>query len=299
MIDRAVLEDCLAWLAIERSHAVKTQLKSRFLLENFASWMEVRHPSLSWEGLDLAHLQGYLAEQKRKRKLSPASLKLEIVALRNLCAYLRQEKKLGRNIAVTLDLPKLFRYLPDMLREDEVDRLLGAPWDDTPLGFRNRAILETFYATGARAAEIAGLRLEYLDLQEGTARIIGKGNKERLVLLGGSAIGSLRRYLAEGRPPLVRPRSGGEVFLSRLGGRLTTVQIWNIVKEAARRAGLDRRIYPHLLRHSFATHLLGRGADLRVIQELLGHASISTTEIYTHVDAARLQAVHRRFHPRS
>jgi integrase/recombinase XerD len=299
MIDRAVLEDCLAWLAVERGHAVKTQLKSRFLLENFASWMESNHPSAGWEGLELAHLQNYLAEQKRKRRLSPASLKLEIVALRNLCAYLRQEKKLGRNIAATLDLPKLFRYLPDTLREDEVDRLLGAPWDDTPLGFRNRAILETFYATGARAAEIAGLRLEYLDLQEGTARIIGKGNKERLVLLGGSAIGSLRRYLAEGRPAFVRPRSGGEVFLSRLGRRLTTVQIWNIVKEAARRAGLDRRIYPHLLRHSFATHLLGRGADLRVIQELLGHASISTTEIYTHVDAARLQAVHRQFHPRS
>jgi integrase/recombinase XerD len=299
MIDRAILEDCLAWLAVERSHAVKTQLKSRGLLERFAGWMDRHHPTATLETLQLSQLQAFLAAQKQERQLSPASLKLEIVALRNLCAYLRQEKKLDRNVGAMLDLPKLFRYLPDTLREDEVAELLGAPWDDTPLGFRNRAILETFYASGARAAEITGLRLEYLDLKEGTARIIGKGNKERQLLLGRNAVAALARYISEGRPVLVRARSGGEVFLNRLGGKLTTVQIWNVVKEAAKRAGLQRRIYPHLLRHSFATHLLGRGADLRIIQELLGHASISTTEIYTHVDAARLQNIHRQFHPRS
>ncbi|MDD5262475.1 MAG: tyrosine recombinase [Methylacidiphilales bacterium] len=299
MIDPQTVEACLAWQALEKGHATNTQLANRTVLERFAAWLDKKTTLPNWAGLDLATLQNYLREQKEKRRLSPASLKLEIVALRNLLRYLKKEKAITRDLAALLELPKLFRYLPETLTEEEVNGLLAVAWDDTPLGLRNCAILETFYAAGIRVGELATLRMERMDLPEQTARVIGKGNKERLVLLGSRACEALRLYLDKGRPALAKARSGGEVFLARHGGKLTTAQIWNVVKEAMKKAGIRKNVYPHLLRHSFATHLLSRGADLRIIQELLGHASISTTEIYTHVEAERLRSIHRDFHPRS
>ena len=168
-----------------------------------------------------------------------------------------------------------------------------------PLILRDRAILELLYASGLRAAELVGARLENLDLEQGIIRVTGKGNKTRIVPVGSRAREVLTRYLEIARLKLVKKRTGSVLFLSNRGGGLTTHRVWEIVRDAAKRAGLETRVYPHLVRHSFATHLLSNGADLRVIQEMLGHADISTTEIYTHVDSARLKAVHHKFHPRA
>ena len=171
--------------------------------------------------------------------------------------------------------------------------------EKAPLGLRDRAMLELLYASGLRISELAGAKLENLNLEEGVVRVTGKGNKTRLVPVGRKACAAIATYLEQERPRLVKRRSGSEVFLSNRGGRLTTVRIWQIVKAVARRSGLEANVYPHLLRHSFATHLLGNGADLRIIQEMLGHADISTTQVYTHVDQQRLKAVHHKFHPRA
>ena len=188
--------------------------------------------------------------------------------------------------------------MPDTLSEEEVARLLASPLPETPLGWRDCAILEVLYASGLRAAEIAQLRLEYFLREEKLLRVIGKGNRERVVPIGDKAVAAVERWLASGRPLLVKPKTGGELFLGEHGRGLTTARIWQIVRETARLAGLEKKIWPHLLRHSFATHLLNHGADLRAIQEMLGHASLATTQLYTHVDQARLKQIHRRFHPR-
>jgi integrase/recombinase XerD len=168
-----------------------------------------------------------------------------------------------------------------------------------PRGLRDRAIVELLYASGLRISELANARLENLNVDERIMRVTGKGNKTRLVPVGRRACEALASYLTGERPKLVKARTGSEIFLSSRGTKLTTVRLWQIVKERARLSGLEANIYPHLLRHSFATHLLGNGADLRIIQEMLGHADISTTQVYTHVDQQRLKAVHRKFHPRA
>jgi integrase/recombinase XerD len=299
MLDRGLIEQCMAHLALERGHATRTQLINRQAMERFADWCDARHPDLGWADITTGTLRDYILAQKKARDLGPSTLKLEMVALRNLFRYLRQEKQIPSDPGALLELPKLFRHLPETLNEQEVAALLGVPWKDDPLGLRNRALMEVFYATGARVSEVASMRLESLNLAEWTLRAIGKGNKERLVLLGVGAVKALDAYLERGRPLLVHEKSGGEVFLGEHGRRLTTVRLWEIVKSAMLQAGIRKNVYPHLLRHSFATHMLAHGADLRVIQELLGHASVTTTEIYTHVDTDRLRAAHRQFHPRS
>jgi integrase/recombinase XerD len=186
-----------------------------------------------------------------------------------------------------------------MLSEADVERLLSLEMPETPLGLRDRALLEVLYASGLRAGEIVGLRLENYLREEKLLRVIGKGNRERVVPVGEKAVAALDRWLAKGRPLLVKPKTGGEIFLGEHGRRLTTARVWQIVQEMAKRAGLQKKIWPHLLRHSFATHLLSHGADLRAIQEMLGHASLATTQVYTHVDQARLKEIHRQFHPRA
>jgi integrase/recombinase XerD len=189
--------------------------------------------------------------------------------------------------------------LPETLNELQVEQLLESVNCKAALGLRDRAMLELLYASGLRISELAGAKLENLNLDEGVVRVTGKGNKTRLVPVGRKACVALANYLEQERPRLVKRRTGSEVFLSNRGARLTTVRIWQIVKAVARRSGLEVNIYPHLLRHSFATHLLSNGADLRIIQEMLGHADISTTQVYTHVDQQRLKAVHHKFHPRA
>jgi integrase/recombinase XerD len=293
------IEGCLGYLATEKSHAVNTQLINRIALESFAAWMEKNRPAVAPDALSGDDIRAFLRAQRTERRLAPASMKVIVVALRHLFAQLKRENLIERDLLPALDLPRLDRLLPETLSEDEVARLLDAPLPDTPLGLRDCALLEVLYASGLRASEIAGLRLENYLREEKLLRVIGKGNRERLVPVGEKAIAAIDVWLARGRPALVKPKTGGEIFLGEHGRRLTTARIWQIVRGIAALAGLEKKIWPHLLRHSFATHLLSRGADLRAIQEMLGHASLATTQVYTHVDQARLKQVHRRFHPRA
>jgi integrase/recombinase XerD len=196
-------------------------------------------------------------------------------------------------------LPRIERYLPETLNELQVQQLLESIDTTQPRGLRDRAIIELLYASGLRISELANARLENFNTDERILRVTGKGNKTRLVPVGRKACEALAAYVSAERPKLVKARTGSEIFLSTRGTKLTTVRLWQIVKERAKISGLEANIYPHLLRHSFATHLLGNGADLRIIQEMLGHSDISTTQVYTHVDQQGLKAVHRKFHPRA
>ncbi len=241
----------------------------------------------------------------KDRGLAPASMARCLVAIRVFFRYLQEEGILGASVADALESPKLWQVLPGMLSLEEIDRLLAAPDLRTPEGRRDRAILEVFYACGLRESELARLKIGGLHLEDGFVRILGKGGKERVVPIAGRAADALGAWLADGRAAYaaVAEKRGdpppAEVFLSRLGRPMDRTTIWRTVVRQARNAGIAKRLYPHLLRHSFASHLLENGADLRAIQEMLGHADISTTQIYTHVDRSRLAAVHRQFHPRA
>jgi integrase/recombinase XerD len=292
------VEGCLGYLATEKSHAVRSQLINRAALESFGAWLEKNHRAVEPGGLTREHLREFLRLQRARRNLAPASMKVLVVALRHLVAHLRRESILTHDLLPALDLPRLDRHLPDTLSEAEVERLLAVELPSTPLGLRDRAILEVLYASGLRASEIVGIRIEHFDRDELLLRVLGKGDKERVVPVGDKAVEALDQWLRKGRPELVGPKTGGHLFLGEHGRGLTTARLWQIVQATAKLAGIEKKIWPHLLRHSFATHLLGHGADLRAIQEMLGHASLATTQVYTHVDQARLRAVHRRFHPR-
>jgi integrase/recombinase XerD len=248
--------------------------------------------------VQLSLISDYLGERKRSG-LSAASIKLIVVALKIFFRYLAAKGSLPRDPTEALTLPRIERYLPETLNEMQVEQLIESIDTKVALGLRDRAMIEVLYASGLRISELANSRLENFTAEEGILRVTGKGNKTRLVPVGRKACEALASYLSAERPKLVKSRSGSEIFLSERGSKLTTARIWQIVKKHARQSGLEVNIYPHLLRHSFATHLLSNGADLRIIQEMLGHADISTTQVYTHVDQQRLKAVHRQFHPRA
>ena len=292
----ADIEDFILYLATERGLSDNYQLSTRRSLETFAAWAQRKHLAEPRD-VSLAHLQDFLAERKRAG-LAASSIKLEIVALKIFFRWLTLRTRIAHDVADVLPLPRLERYLPETLNEMLVEKLLDAVDTTLPLGLRDRAMLELLYASGLRAGELTGARLETLDLDNRMIRVTGKGNKTRIVPVGTKACDAIRAYLATERPRLVSKRTGSHVFISHHGKSLTTTRLWQIVKGTAKRAGIETNVYPHLLRHSFATHLLGGGADLRIIQELLGHADISTTQIYTHVEHGRLKAVHRKFHPR-
>jgi len=293
------IEGCLGYLATEKSHALNTQLINRIALESFAAWMDKNHAGLEPGLIVKEHIRSYLRAERTEKRLAPSSMKMIVVALRHFFAHLKRENLIEHDLSAALDLPRLDRLLPEMLSEADVDLLLAFKLPETPLGLRDRALLEVLYASGLRAGEIVGLRLENYMREEKLLRVLGKGNRERVVPIGEKAIAALDLWLARGRPLLVKPKTGGEIFLGEHGRSLTTARVWQIVRDMAKLAGLKQRIWPHLLRHSFATHLLSHGADLRAIQEMLGHASLATTQVYTHVDQARLKQIHRQFHPRA
>lgn len=234
----------------------------------------------------------------RDQGLAPPSIRRARSAARTYFAFLLAEGVLAADPTEHIQAPRAGRKLPDHLSLDEVARLLDAPDPDHALYWRDRAILELLYASGIRVSELADLGLPALELDEGFATVFGKGSRERLVPVGAPALRALGRYLREVRPRLDTGGGKGRVFLNARGGPIRRESVWSIVREAGRRAGLGRDISPHTLRHTFATHLIEGGADLAAVQELLGHADISTTEIYTHLDRAYLRDVHRRFHPR-
>jgi len=215
-------------------------------------------------------------------------------------AFLQREGFMGANVTEAMDSPRLWRVLPGVLSVKEVARLLASPVGDGKLQVRDRAILELMYATGLRVSEVASLTVDNVRIDEGYLRCVGKGNKERIVPFGASARNALETYLRESRGQLAGKREGeSAVFLTCRGRPFSRKGIWKMVKHHTARAGIGKDVSPHTLRHSFASHLLANGAPLRVIQEMLGHADIATTQVYTHVDPGRLQAVHSRYHPRA
>ncbi len=231
--------------------------------------------------------------------LSATSVRRAQSALRTYFAFLLEEGALENDPTEGIQSPRVARALPNVLDAGEVVALLEAPRLDSPVHWRDRAILEFLYATGVRVSELVGLRLTDPDLEEGLCTVFGKGSKERLVPLGRPACVALSRYLREVRPALEKGKGDGRVFLNQRGRPLSRTAVWKIVKVAARSAGLKGKVSPHVLRHTFATHLLEGGADLVAVQELLGHADISTTQIYTHLDLKYLRDMHRRYHPRA
>lgn len=233
--------------------------------------------------------------------LSAASQARKLSALKGMARFLIEERARPDDFTELLDAPKLRRKLPGTLTLEQVDALLNAPSRHTPQGLRDRAILELFYSSGLRVSELCAVQLTEIDLQEGFVRVVaGKRNKDRLVPVGRAALDALERYLAHGRPAFVGAQTGSTLFLSQRGKPLSRKTVWHWIKVYAERAGIRADwVKPHILRHSFATHLLSRGADLRAIQEMLGHTDISTTEIYTKVDAERLLSAHAEFHPRN
>ncbi len=294
----AEIDQFILYLATERGLSDNYQLSTRASLELFAQWAEDKKRAAAWGEVTPEAIGDFLGWRK-KGGAAAATIKLHAVALRILFRFLVQRKILERDPTEFLGVPKVERYLPETLSAEEVAKLIRAAGGKTPLEIRDRAIVELLYASGLRVSELCHARLENLDLEQGFIRVIGKGNKQRLVPVGSGARAALERYLSAARPELVGKKTGGEVFLSVRGRKLTNQRIWQLLGDLARRAGLEKEVHPHMLRHSFATHLLQGGADLRIIQEMLGHADISTTQIYTHVDTRGLQGAHRRFHPRA
>ncbi len=294
----AAIEAFILHIATERGLSVRYQLLVRKVLESFTAFTTLKLGKAIAADLSTNDLTDYLAQRKRDG-LAATTIRLELMILKSAFRWLAVRRFIIRDPADGILPPRVEQHLPDTLNEVEVQQLIESVAGDSPLDLRDRAILELFYASGLRLAELLNARLENLSTEEGWIRVTGKGSKTRLTPVGKGALEAISRYLEHGRVKLVKPRTSSWVFLSRLGGRLTSARVQQIVNERAAHAGLDpKRVHPHLLRHSFATHLLSNGADLRVIQEMLGHADIATTQIYTHVDQRRLKEVHRKFHPR-
>ncbi|PYK76767.1 MAG: integrase, partial [Verrucomicrobia bacterium] len=261
----------IRYLAVERGLSENYQLSTRRSLAEFAEWSRRRHDLKSAHEITIDHITEYLADRKRAG-LAASSIKLIVVALKIFFRFLLGKGAVRRDPTETLSLPRIERYLPETLNEIQAEQLLEAIDTKAPLGLRDRAMIELLYASGLRISELANARLEHFNAEERILRVVGKGNKTRLVPVGRKACEALAGYLSTERPKLLSRRTGNEIFLSARGTKITTVRIWQIVKKHAKRSGLEANIYPHLLRHSFATHLLGNGADLRIIQEMLGHS---------------------------
>jgi len=293
--DQALLDAFTDTLWLEAGLAKNTLAAYRTDLGQFAAWLAPREKSLG--RVEPADIHDYLRDFSRRAKST--SQRRLIASLRRLYQHLLASGAVRVDPTLNIDPPPRPQRFPRTLSEAQVEALLGAPDVATALGLRDRAMLEVLYATGLRVSELVSLKLHEVGLNEGVVRVFGKGSKERLVPLGQVAVEWLERYLGEARPQLLGARTCSEVFASRRGAGLSRQMFWTLVKRHAARAGIDpARISPHTLRHAFATHLINHGADLRVVQLLLGHADISTTQVYTHVARERLKQLHARHHPR-
>lgn len=286
------------YLRGERGMAINTLLAYGRDLERFSLWAEQGHLA-NHLSPTLRELASYVLCLREEAHLAPPSVARHLVALKMFYRFLKLEERTTQTAVELLASPTLWNKVPQVLDPQAVNKLLEAPRAVDRFYLRDKAILETLYATGCRASEVVGLKLDDMHLNSGFCRCLGKGNKQRVVPLGKIAIGILREYLEKQRTLLIRTAPDSPwLFVSRAGKPLSREMLWMLVKKYVKRAGLNPKISPHALRHSFATHLLSGGADLRTVQEMLGHASISTTQRYTHVDRERLREIHRRFHPR-
>jgi len=290
------LDEFREFLAFEKGASNRTVEAYRRDLERMAEWAATRgHGSPAT--LSPADLRTFVYHLK-DIGLAPASIRRSVSAIRTYFTFLIGEQAIERDPAARLETPKRWRSLPRVLSADHVRRLLEAASFDSPLALRDRAMLELAYGAGLRVSEWIGIGVRDVALDEGVVRVFGKGGKERVVPMGRSAVGAVALYLRELRPVLERGEGQGKLFLNARGRPLSRMGAWDILRKHVRRAGITSRVTPHTLRHSFATHLLEGGADLRAVQEMLGHVDISTTQMYTHVDREYLRSVHRQYHPR-
>jgi integrase/recombinase XerD len=266
-------------------------------LNKFALWLEMQRGALLIEATQ-ADLQGFIGYLFAQQLAKASSSSRALSSLKRLFRYCLRQNKISVDPTIQVARPKLPRSLPKTLTEADVESLLGAPDVKTPLGMRDRTMLEVLYATGLRVSELVGLSVAQVSLNDGVVRVMGKGSKERLIPLGEDAQDWLQGYLAEARPSLLSGKLCDAMFVTQRGKGMTRQMFWYLIKRHAKRCGLDKPLSPHTLRHAFATHLLNHGADLRVVQMLLGHADISTTQIYTHVARERLKELHKEHHPR-
>ncbi len=297
-LDRAfAVEGFRDYLALEAGnshHTVTSYTRDVRRLAQYGSQRGLTHP----EAIAPRHLREFLYHLK-DLGLAASSIRRHISSIRTYYRFLVSEGFARSDPSERIELPKVWRTLPEVLSREEVESLLGAPSPDETLAWRDRALLEVAYATGVRVSELIGLGVGDVWYDDGLVRVLGKGAKERLVPIGRRALGATALYVREIRPKLDRGKGAGKLFLNARGGPLSRVGAWGIIKRCAARAGLEKRVTPHTLRHTFATHLLEGGADLRAVQEMLGHADLSTTQLYTHVDREYLRRIHRTYHPRS
>ncbi len=265
-------------------------------LRQFAHWLASAGRTLP--AADTGDIQRFLADRTLRQGVAARSLARQLSALKRYYRWLLRQGRRSDDPTLTIEAPRLPRPLPKALGETDVEALLAAPEVESPLGMRDRAMLELLYACGLRVSELVGLPLASLSLDMGVVKVMGKGAKERLVPMGEVAAEALRRYLRESRPLLLSGKAVDALFVTERGAAMTRQAFWYLIKRHALRAGIGVALSPHTLRHAFATHLLNHGADLRVVQMLLGHSDISTTQIYTHVARERLKTLHRQHHPR-
>jgi len=293
---KAFIAEFLNYLSVERGLAKNTLAAYERDLNMYCAHLErtgVRDP----DGVKHQNIGAYMMAQK-KNKMAATSICRSLAAIRMFHRFLVRESFAKEDPTGLVDTPKLWQRIPDVLTQSEVTAMIDAASGKDAQSVRDRAMLELFYASGLRVSELVALRLEDVNLETGIVLCMGKGSKERLIPVGGKAREALEKYLGKARIKLVKGRAEGAIFISRLGKRISRQSAWKIIKFYARKAGVKKNIKPHTMRHTFATHLLEHGADLRSVQEMLGHSDISTTQIYTHVDKERLRRVHKEFHPR-
>jgi integrase/recombinase XerD len=297
MSDAELLDEFGDALWLEDGLSRNTLDSYRRDLNKFAEWLAQQHGHGLLSATH-ADIQGFLAHLMSGQKAKATSTSRAISSLKRLYRYLLRQNKVTADPTLQIATPKLPRSLPKSLTEADVELLLAAPDVQTPLGMRDRAMLEVLYASGLRVSELVNLHVAQVSLDMGVTRVMGKGSKERLVPLGEVALDWVKRYLAEARPLLLNGKLSDALFVTQLGSAMTRQMFWYLIKKHAKQGGLHKPLSPHTLRHAFATHLLNHGADLRVVQMLLGHSDISTTQIYTHVARERLKQLHAVHHPR-
>ena len=289
--------DYLHYLKVERGLSENTIASYGIDLKLFLEYLR-ENEIPSFKQVNKEVIVNYMQAEKNNNKANSSILR-SVSSLRKFFQYLAQEKIIEKDPMLLIDTPKKKQHLPQVLTKEEVEKLLHSPNTGQVLGLRDRAMLELMYATGLRISEIINLKLEDLHLTMGTLQTLGKGHKERIVPVGDEAIKWINRYLEEARPKLLKQKRSNYLFLNFRGNNLTRQGVWKNLKAEVRKAGIQKNITPHTLRHSFATHILENGADLRIVQELLGHADISTTQIYTHLSNKQLADIYNRAHPRA
>ncbi|MBA2879074.1 integrase/recombinase XerD [Anoxybacillus kamchatkensis] len=294
------VKDFIHYLIVERNLAHNTIVSYERDLKKYVQYLQKVEQQCRWNDVTRFHIMQFLKFLKEKGS-SPKTIARHLASVRSFHQFLLREKAVDQDPTVHIETPQLPRKLPNVLSMAEVEALLEAPKQNTPFSIRDKAMLELLYATGIRVSELIQLNVSDVHLTMGFIRCYGKGRKERIVPIGKMATEALKRYMEQGRPELLQRKKGttDALFLNHHGERLTRQGCWKILKRLAQEANIQKPLTPHTLRHSFATHLLENGADLRAVQEMLGHADISTTQIYTHVTKTRLKDVYKQFHPRA